>query len=171
VLSSQAGTSIRCKCGCNVNVPSMRGLRDLEQVVVSSAEAGPMHQAGWGTRQAMSLGCLMFGGIALGFAVYLLATKPESPAVLAAQLYQIDEERLDKLAENMSLEDSFNRWARLEADGIALKAPVPPKLAAVRADTRVYHFRLTAALAVGIVALGAATACRFWPVRPVAHDS
>jgi hypothetical protein len=162
VQSSQAGTSLACKCGRSVNVPSMRGLRDLP--VAADQPAAPRDsQGGWGPRQAAAFALLLAGVLAVGFAGYLFATKPENPTRLADRINATEQARLDELARNMTPEQTFGTWNDLKSKGIAVDAPLPAELVRVREQHRAFRFRLTLALAVGGASLLLSAAIWFWP--------
>jgi hypothetical protein len=166
VQSSQAGTSIECKCGRTIQVPSMRGMRELqpivEQTTEQQAEKRRRPQVSWGMRQGIALACLTVGGIALGFAIFLFATKPEHPTALAHRFFASQEKQMDEYAANMTLAQSLIHWKDLNARGIAPQVPVPAKLTQLRDDYLEYQIRLTFTLAIAIIALALFAGFRFW---------
>jgi hypothetical protein len=164
VQTSQAGTSFACKCGRSVNVPSMRGLRDLPVAADQPpAPRGSAAKGGWGQRQAAAFALLLAGVAAVAYACYLYATKPENPARLAERINATEQARLDEIAQNMTTEQTFGTWNDLKAKGIAVDAPIPAELVRVREQYRAFRFRLILALSVGgIMFLGSAV-CWYWP--------
>jgi hypothetical protein len=75
VSSRQAGESLRCSCGTMLEVPTMRGLRELEAV----QPAGTPRAGSWGGRQQAVL-LLVACAIGLcGIAGYLAWTRPPDP--------------------------------------------------------------------------------------------
>jgi hypothetical protein len=71
VVAGQAGQIVHCTCGANVEVPTIRALRELEQV--SDEPAGTSR---WTTRHSVAfLGLLIFAG-ALAFSLYLHLRAP-----------------------------------------------------------------------------------------------
>lgn len=86
VGARQAGRTIACACGRSLEVPTLRGLRELERArppaEAADGRAAPSTPGdGWGLRQAgMFLGAvLLLGGLA--WAGYLEATKPRRLSV------------------------------------------------------------------------------------------
>ncbi len=54
VDAGQAGLSVRCQCGADLTVPTMRGLKQLEPVEApSEVVAAETQQANWGARQGV----------------------------------------------------------------------------------------------------------------------
>jgi hypothetical protein len=71
VVMGQAGQIVHCACGADVEVPTIRGLRELEQV---SDE--PIGASRWTTRHSVAfLGLLILAG-ALAFSLYLHLRAP-----------------------------------------------------------------------------------------------
>src|SRR5487761_1267231 len=81
VDSSQAGLSVRCRCGASLAVPAMRGLAKLERVESASQAAAAQPAGAWGARQRLIFSgsiILVFG--ALG-ALGVWWTLPEAPSL------------------------------------------------------------------------------------------
>jgi hypothetical protein len=71
VVAGQAGQLVRCTCGAEVEVPTIRGLRELEQV--SEEPAGASR---WTARHSVAFfGLLILAG-ALAFSLYLHLRAP-----------------------------------------------------------------------------------------------
>jgi hypothetical protein len=71
VVAGQAGQLVRCACGADVEVPTIRGMRELEQV---SDE--PTTSSRWTTRHSVAFfGLLIFAG-AFAFSLYLHLRAP-----------------------------------------------------------------------------------------------
>jgi len=76
VSTAQAGGTIRCACGAELQVPTMRGLRELEPLEPSSAAAG---RGVPGADQPRVAFLLALGALTcLGVAIYLWASLPAS---------------------------------------------------------------------------------------------
>lgn len=74
VERSQAGLLVRCECGREIEVPTIRGLAELEQRVSSAAT-----QPSWGPRQGVIfLGLAIFAGAAC-YAGYRHGFPPPAP--------------------------------------------------------------------------------------------
>ena len=59
VQRSQAGENVTCGCGATVEVPTMRGLRQFEQVEIADAKAGWTRMQG--ALYVLGIFCLMVG--------------------------------------------------------------------------------------------------------------
>jgi hypothetical protein len=163
VQASQAGTSLKCVCGKSVDVPSMRGIRQLKQVDETAANKRRTAESGWGGRQATMLVCLIVGIPAVAYAVYLVVAPPKTPAVVAEELLEPIIANIESTGKTLSLDDSFKWWGEIQRDGISVRIPLPQKLTAAREQSRVYRFRLWLAAAIAGVSLVAAAAIFLLP--------
>jgi hypothetical protein len=105
VDASQAGLQVRCACGNELEVPTMRGLRQLKTADVQPAGSQDRGST-WGPRQGlMFLGaCIaVIGAIAAAF-VYNL--RPQMDLQLDRAAVQADNQA-------MTLEQSWTEWERL----------------------------------------------------------
>jgi hypothetical protein len=75
VDKSQAGLSLRCRCGADVAVPTLRGFGQLEQ---SASEQKPARSE-WGLKQALLFVGSAISGPALLVALGLWLTQPRLP--------------------------------------------------------------------------------------------
>ena len=75
VSSRQAGESLRCNCGTILEVPTMRGLRELEVVPT----AGSTRVRSWGGRQQAVLLLVACAILLVGIAGYLAWARPADP--------------------------------------------------------------------------------------------
>jgi hypothetical protein len=69
VDASQAGLSVRCACGAQLAVPTMRGLSGLERIEAAPRALPSQPATAWGARQ----GLIFLGSIILGVAVLAAA--------------------------------------------------------------------------------------------------
>ncbi len=87
VEASQAGQTIRCQCGATLEVPTMRGLAQLDRAGPESQVPGPL-PAGtrkgaskaptshWGPRQGALLVGALIAALGFGFATHFYVTRP-----------------------------------------------------------------------------------------------
>ncbi|MEX2114129.1 MAG: hypothetical protein WD845_13140 [Pirellulales bacterium] len=76
-----AGQMVRCVCGAELEVPALRGLRELEGAAGATAPA----RRAWGDRQRVVFGLAVASLVAFAVAGYLalgLPPGPEPPAVV-----------------------------------------------------------------------------------------
>lgn len=67
VTTGEAGGQTRCECGATVEVPTVRGLRDLEQAPIPAGEAATP----WTTRHSVVFLGVLVAVVGLGFGVFL----------------------------------------------------------------------------------------------------
>ena len=122
---SQAGETVGCACGRGVDVPTMRGLRQLPIVEETRAAAEAEAQAQsrqWGPRQGLILigALILLAGLAA--AVYFMRTYPE-PAYTRDEVAEITSQQI----QDSPLTKTWIYWKDLEENGITA-APTPPEL-------------------------------------------
>ena len=144
----------------------MRGIRDLEPVAEKGqVKARGEAEVGWGGRQAATLACSIVGVPALAFAIFLIASPPTAPAVVAEKSFEKVSADLESQGESLSLDESLKWWSKIQSEGISLsRFPIPEELIKAREKYRVYRFRLWLSLGVGCLALALAAALTFWRV-------
>ena len=102
----QSGQTISCRCGRQLDAPTMLEIRRLEQV---PTDAPVVPSRTWGIHQALAL----IGGLIVLVAVCLLGglyvTRPLPPQAP-------DEQRVAKVIGELSLLDSMREWANLPRD-------------------------------------------------------
>lgn len=104
VDSSQAGLHVRCECGAELPVPTMRGLSALERIDRAAEKPGAAGGSNWGRRQGlMFLGGVLLAGAAL-VALFFWSLFPTRP------MLQFDYEAQQQL----SPVDSFAEWRELQ---------------------------------------------------------
>ncbi len=74
VETTQAGQTVECECGRSLEVPTLKGLRELEQVAVE-APSGPKGAA-WGSRQAVVLVGIVVTLIGIALVAYFYSIRP-----------------------------------------------------------------------------------------------
>lgn len=74
VSTAQAGETIRCACGAELQVPTMRGLRELEPLERSSATSG--RAVTWDDQHRVAFLLALGALTCLGVAIYLWASLP-----------------------------------------------------------------------------------------------
>jgi len=149
VDSSQAGLSVRCQCGADVAIPTLRGLDKLER---SASQVAPPARD-WGPRQAT----IFLGGFMAAIALPAVAgLRFTAPAFPQAQLDAIIEKAgatddLDQLAP----EQLYSLWNQLKR-GTEYNATIEymTLLGKYEEASTVYRQRMR--IAIGALVLGAA---------------
>lgn len=118
VDANQSGLAVRCQCGVEHAVPTLRGLSSLERVAAPTVAAAPTTRSGWGLRQGLVfLGLVVIAGSLLGwFALWY--TLPE-PMTLKENYQEINREYIG----NLTPETLIAEWDRYR------KSIVEPELA------------------------------------------
>ena len=138
VSTAQAGETIRCACGVDMQVPTLRGMRALEP---AEAAGGRRHAGVWDDRHRAAF-VMVLGSLAcLGAAVYLWATLPPRPTVPStkevserlndgppAQSLQIYAEMQQGLGQPPTA-DPYEKTRRLKTWGIGLALAIAVALA------------------------------------------
>ena len=152
---AQAGQEVACVCGKPVQVPTLRGLRELE---VAPPEANAKTAGAWGPiRGALFSGGILVAVLALLFAgwqfwtysIVSTMTTDHTQTVIAMEEEQIDE---------MSPADMFDVWHQIEEEGIGPKM-IPIWVAAKQQATSLTRqaiFAIVIGVAGAIAAVGAA---------------
>jgi hypothetical protein len=113
VEAKQAGLQVSCRCGKSLEVPTLRGMKQLTPVSPSQAEASAPAST-WGPRQGITfLGVVVLLCGLLGVAV-LFATRPVFNTPDLAEFEKESRESALKL----SLEESFKAWEAVEKQGL-----------------------------------------------------
>ena len=101
VDASQAGEQVRCVCGANLDVPSLRGLRQLETAEAAEPLPARSQPNAWGLRQGLRLAGTLLMVAGLLPALLLYTQIPEEPVFdqqlnLELNLRRIDEMTVDQ---------------------------------------------------------------------------
>ena len=109
VEPSQAGRTITCECGKEIELPSLREIRSLEPAPVEgSREVGrPI----WGLPDQLLLIGIIFVGAGLVGSGLLWYFWPITPPE-----WQVDLERIREYTQDMSLEESMKLWEKVGAE-------------------------------------------------------
>jgi hypothetical protein len=113
VDSGQAGLNLRCSCGAELAVPTMRGLNQLERAAEPPAGRRPVAspQSRWGARQALIfLGLVILLGV-LPPAVLVWYTYPPRPQ-LVDNFQEMNRDDIDRMA----LLQTWELWKGLRKD-------------------------------------------------------
>ncbi len=116
VDSTKAGRSIECQCGVRLEVPTLSGMKNLEQV---SPEKQAVSRIKWAARQQVFLVGLLVLFIGLAVAGFFAIGRPAPPPH-----QQRIEVIIPKMVEKMSLMDSLQIWGTLEQglpDGLGME--------------------------------------------------
>lgn len=103
VSQSQAGGHLRCSCGAELEVPTLRGLRDLEQVEVAQEQGA----AEWGLRQGILTVGILVSLLLGGGAAWFAANEPAPP-----ESFDIASRAnvLDTGIENLTPDQAWTMW-------------------------------------------------------------
>lgn len=110
VDAGQSGLSVRCSCGAELPVPTMRGLSQLERVEApAETKSAAAPQAEWGVRQGIIfLGLVILLGALLP-GLFLWYSYPQRP-----QLFRTDFQELNAEAiQQASLPETWELWKEL----------------------------------------------------------
>src|SRR5690349_9805056 len=108
VESGQAGQMLHCSCGASLEVPSIRGLRELETVQDDRSAV-----ATWSRRQGLAFLGIAIAALALISAAGLLAFRPNAAAESVALDIDFDGIRHEVLA--LSPAESVVRFQMLDS--------------------------------------------------------
>ena len=156
VDASQAGLRIRCACGAEPQVPTLRGLAALERATASLT--GPRPSA-WGPRQAVAFLGLSLLTLAVAAAATLWFTSPKFPEF---HYDQRDRQDIEQSVNGLSIQESLELFASMRQDmppGGEL-----PSIAEYQAKATVHRRCMVATIVVagigGLLLLGALLAPR-----------
>jgi hypothetical protein len=149
VAASQAGGRVACVCGKSLDVPTMRGVRQLEPAPAESKVAArpawsPVHGAAFAAGLAMAgIGLVLIAFYLLQYARVVGHTRDFSPEVLAAEAAHID--RLTPL-------ELLSEWSEVLEHGLG-EPSAPPWVTAQKMITgyRAWIIGGATALAAGLV--------------------
>ena len=111
VDSSQAGLSVRCECGAELAVPTMRGLSALERVEAAPRAVSSQPAAAWGARQGIIfLGSTIMLFAALAALAIWWIRMPIPPTLHAAYQEEIRSE-----IDRRSPEELMQLWQHLRS--------------------------------------------------------
>jgi hypothetical protein len=149
IAASQAGGRVACACGKSLDVPTMRGVRQLEP---APAETKVRAQASWSRAHGATFaGGLLIAGVGVVLiAIYLLQyarvvghTRDFSPEVLAAEAAHID--KLTPL-------ELLSEWSEVLEHGLG-EPSAPPWVTAQKmiAGYRAWMIGGASAIAAGLL--------------------
>jgi hypothetical protein len=118
VTTGQAGGQARCECGAAVDVPTVRGLRALEEVPEATVRPKP-----WSTRNGLLfLGAvIVFGGLALAGFLHVRAAQVQPRGSFADDI------------RTMSPRDTWDLWSSFLRHGIGWsRAKGPEQIQAIK---------------------------------------
>lgn len=113
VDAGQSGLNIRCECGAELTVPTMRGLSQLERASAPPANRrlDAASESTWGARQALVfLGLIILLGASLPAALTWY-TYPQPPR-LREDFTEINREEIDQA----TLRQTWELWKELRKD-------------------------------------------------------
>jgi hypothetical protein len=113
VDASDAGRIIKCECGAHLEVPSLRGIRELPALETPTL---PKAKSAWspkfGAFCAAGLVLAMIGLLTLGYGLYIRMqiTIPERRAPVA--------DRIDQSIEELDAEELWDVWTNMRDEGL-----------------------------------------------------
>ncbi len=157
VTASQAGQSVRCSCGVQLEVPTLRGLRDLVRGDLAQGDSSVRPAHSWNNRHRATFVFVVLAVVAFATGGYLALSLP--PAATPATDQEISE-----AFENGSTGEVFASYQELKK-GIAF---VPPGETTIqkyveKRDSLVWGVRIV--LGLGVLALVAAAAVALVPLK------
>lgn len=149
VDKTQAGLVVKCDCGRTLDVPTLRDLRQLEQVGDQDQASASKSSSGWGPQQGITLIGILIALVGGVWLAYQLSSMPQDlyvePADIRAEVNSLSPAQL------------------VEQYNLLRQKLDPTELPIVKAN-RVYqewHRRWTY-LAAGLTVLGLALAVSAW---------
>jgi len=140
VSTAQAGETVACVCGERLEVPTLRGLRELVPAESDSTRAG----SAWENRHRSAFVCVLVAIASLGLAGYLTLRLPPPPVIVSAA-------DIEDTLHNGSVEATMAIYQKLR-EGLAVNSP-----AGATQDLRALQlWGIGIAAAVAVVALIAA---------------
>lgn len=142
VETRQAGTSVRCSCGAQLQVPALRQLHSLQRVETEAEQKPPRE---WGPRQGLmllGLTVLVAAGSAAG---YCAAIRPVDERLGLEELIRSHHQAIDK----MPIDATWRVW-KLEMLGIGLNdLPTEYDRYYERRSRELNHWTITALVGAG----------------------
>ena len=148
VDTTQAGQSVECECGQSMEVPTLKGLRALQQVAPD--QPTPRKSAEWGARQAT-------------FVVGLVITLIGGSMVLRFYSARPTEVGYAQQVQRLSPRQTWDLWQNLRT-GARVPAFTRDPFAEV-----VSYYRLWMAMAIAVAVLGVAITASSWLIPKPGH--
>jgi hypothetical protein len=146
VVAGQAGQLVQCTCGADVEVPTIRGLRELDQVI-GEAESSSR----WTSRHSVAfLGLLITAG-ALAFSLYLHLRAPV-----------FDPGGYENEVQAASPEQSWEHWMGNLRHGPRMRVKTTDHDAIVRRGAKDWYVERWEWVGYGLAALGLVVALAGW---------
>ncbi|MDA1051964.1 MAG: hypothetical protein O3C40_15975 [Planctomycetota bacterium] len=118
---SQAGQQIACECGQLLEIPTLRGVRELEPVQQTTSSA--RQSAEWDSSRGMvfagSLILFVIGAAVsyfayAGFSRFGYAGLRDAPNIT----HEVERESFDKAIDDMSLDETYEAWRAIREHGL-----------------------------------------------------
>lgn len=145
VSARQAGQTLTCECGANVEIPTLRGLRNLQVVQPQSQPSSARWSIAKGFTFAIGTVLLVVGG---GFAYSSHSGIVQRRPYMAAP--QIDEQKLLEEVNAIPSDELWKIWQQLRDGDIG--ARIQPTFLVVRQDVKI--LTIVRNVALGFAALG-----------------
>lgn len=122
ISAAQAGETITCSCGKRLEVPTLRGLRDLERV---EPDAATLREAGrtWEDRHRVAFVLVVIAVAALGTAGYLAARLPAKPVFISADNAEEAQREAEEKLRNSSGKQVLDLYEELKR-GLSAGPPI-----------------------------------------------
>ena len=166
VDAGQSGLNVRCSCGAELTVPTLRGLNQLERA--SAPPAGRPAEAPastWGARQALVFlgGIIMLGAAGpAGFAIYNYPQPPQ----LRPDFQELNRHDL----EHMTLSKTWELWRQLRTEfSSEEELPIMQIYKMQEKDARLRLILIGAIGGVGLLLAIAGLMMKRTPAREPAH--
>ena len=154
----QAGGKVACSCSKQLDVPTLRQLRQLPQ---AAAEQAKTSSGSWGTRQGWVTACLVIAAVLAAWSVWIFWHQPAQPK-FEADVYLTS---VDKVLQAWTPADAWHRWLEYYKPLAERGLPVFQAGNAAQIEGQIAHDRFRRGMLMSIAGVFAAVAATvyFWP--------
>ena len=158
VSTAQAGETVRCTCGAELHVPTMRGLQDMEPIERATTRAG--RTGGWDDQHRVAFLLILGALTCVAVAIYLWFSMPVPAVQPEAAEYQT-------VIESTPPAELF----LLHTDAAAGRLGNPLSTEPERKTRQMMQWGIGIVLALGAAALACAAIVLINRPRPVSSDA
>jgi hypothetical protein len=153
----QAGGRVACSCGTQLDVPTLRQLRQLPQATLEQKPSS----GSWGTRQGWIAASLIVVAALLAWSAWSWWTGPAQPKFVAADYMA----SVDKHLKEWTPADSWKRWIEFYRPLAERGLPFFQASNAADIQRQIAHGRFLRRMLWSVAGIfaGAAVAVAFWP--------
>jgi len=163
VATSQAGSQVACECGAEMEVPTMRGLRELEREEEESPQAGQkMREKSWDPRYGVGMLGAIVAVVAAIPGIVLLVQYPEKPTFDEDLMIQREHARIDR----MPLPKAWQYW-KLTMETAGLKDVDYPTEREYAKKVTIYQQNIAISFSFAALGLLIMLGAVLWNPRPV----